>query len=259
MEFSYYPGCTLKAKGKDLEIYAIKSAEKLGVKLNEIEDWQCCGGCYSTAKDEIATKLASVRALKAAAARGEDLLTLCSACHNVIKRVNFDMQNDKIFNSRVNTYLNDGEYNGETTVIHYLEMLRDRIGFDKIKQAVVKPLTGRKIGAYYGCLLLRPSTVMAFDNPENPTVMEDLIAALGATPVKYQMRNECCGAYCTLEDKGIPAKRAEKIIVDAANKGAETLITACPLCLYNLKVNGKNKLPVVYFTELLAEALGVKE
>lgn len=259
MEFSYYPGCTLKSKGKDLEIYAIKAAEKLGVKLNEITDWQCCGGCYSTAKDEIATKLASVRALKAAKARNEELLTLCSACHNVIKRVNFDMQNDKTFNSRVNTYLNDGEYNGETNVIHYLEMLRDRIGFDKIKQAVVNPLTGRKIGAYYGCLLLRPSTVMAFDNPENPTVMEDFIKALGATPVKYQMRNECCGAYCTLENKEIPAKRAGKIIDDAKNKGAEMLITACPLCLYNLKVNGKNKLPVVYFTELLAEALGVKE
>ena len=259
MEFSYYPGCTLKAKGKDLEIYAIKSAEKLGVTLNEIENWQCCGGCYSTAKDEIATKLSSVRALKTAKERGEDLLTLCSACHNVIKRVNDDMKNDKIFNSRVNTYLNDGEYNGETNVIHYLEMLRDRIGFDKIKQAVVNPLTGRKIGAYYGCLLLRPSKVMAFDNPENPTIMEDFIKAIGATPVKYQMRNECCGAYCTLENKDIPAKRAERIIDDAISKGAEMLITACPLCLYNLKVNGKNKLPVVYFTELLAEALGVKE
>lgn len=259
MEFSYYPGCTLKSKGKDLEIYALKAAEKLGVKLNEIADWQCCGGCYSTAKDEIATKLASVRALKAAKARGEELLTLCAACHNVIKRVNDDMKNDKTFNSRVNTYLNDGEYNGETGVIHYLEMLRDRVGFDKIKEMVVKPLTGRKIGAYYGCLLLRPSGVMAFDNPENPSVMEDFISALGGTPVKYAMRNECCGAYCTLEDKNIPASRAEKIIMDATGKGAEMLITACPLCLYNLKVNGKGKLPVVYFTELLAEALGVKE
>lgn len=259
MEFSYYPGCTLKSKGKDLEIYAIKAAEKLGVKLNELKDWQCCGGCYSTAKDEIATKLASVRALKAAKERNEDLLTLCSACHNVIKRVNFDMQNDKTFNSRVNTYLNDGEYNGETNVIHYLEMLRDKVGFDKIKQTVVNPLSGRKIGAYYGCLLLRPSSVMAFDNPENPTIMEDFIKAIGGTPVKYQMRNECCGAYCTLEDKSIPQKRAKRIIDDAISKGAEMLITACPLCLYNLKVNGGGKMPVVYFTELLAEALGVKE
>ena len=200
MEFAYYPGCTLKSKGKDLEKYALLSARALGVKTDEIKDWQCCGGCYSTAKDEIATKLAAVRALKAARDEGKDLLTLCSACHNVIKRVNYDMKNDKTFNARVNAYLNDGEYNGETKVLHYLEVLRDAIGFDEIKRKVVNPLTGRKIGAYYGCLLLRPSAVMAFDNPENPTIMEDFISALGATPVKYGTRNECCGAYCTLEE-----------------------------------------------------------
>ena len=259
MEFAYYPGCTLKAKGKDLEIYALKSAEVLGVSMREIEDWQCCGGCYSSAKDEIATKLSSVRALVSAKEKNLELLTLCSACHNVIKRVNDDMKNDKDFNFKVNNYLALPEkYNGETTVIHYLEMLRDRVGFENIKQKVVNPFTGKKIGAYYGCLLLRPSSVMAFDNPENPTIIEDFIKAIGGTPVIYQSRNECCGAYCTLEDKTIPQKRAEKIIDDAMGKGAEMIITACPLCLYNLKVNGNGRLPIVYFTELLAEALGVK-
>ncbi len=257
MKFSYYPGCTLKAKGKDLDIYAKKCAEVLGVEMEEIENWQCCGGCYVTAKDEIATKLASVRALNDAKEKNQELLTLCSACHNVIKRVNDDMINDKTFNSRVNNYLKlENAYEGETTVIHYLEMLRDKIGFDKLKEKVVNPLTGRKIGAYYGCLLLRPGSVMAMDNPENPTILEDFIKAIGATPVVYQMRNECCGAYCTLEDKKIPQKRAGKIIENATSCGAEELITACPLCLYNLKVNGN--LPVYYFTELLAEALGVK-
>jgi len=258
MEFSYYPGCTLKAKGKDLDIYARKCAEVLGVTMTEIEDWQCCGGCYTTAQDEITTKLASVRALVLAKEKGNDVLTLCSACHNVIKRVNADMQNNEYFNTRVNNYLKlDENYNGETNVIHYLEMLRDKVGFDKIKEKVVNPLTGKKIGAYYGCLLLRPSDVLAFDNPENPTIIEDFIKAIGATPVIYQMRNECCGAYCTVEDKKIPEKRAEKIIKNAMDKGAEMLITACPLCLYNLKKGGKDKIAVYYFTELLAQALGV--
>lgn len=258
MEFSYYPGCTLKAKGKDLDIYARKCAEVLGVTMTEIEDWQCCGGCYTTAQDEIATKLASVRALVSAKEKGNDVLTLCSACHNVIKRVNADMQNNEYFNTRVNNYLKlDENYNGETNVIHYLEMLRDKVGFDKIKEKVVNPLTGKKIGAYYGCLLLRPSDVLAFDNPENPTIIEDFIKSIGATPVIYQMRNECCGAYCTVEDKKIPEKRAEKIIENAMEKGAEMLITACPLCLYNLKKGGKDKIAVHYFTELLAQALGV--
>ena len=97
---------------------------------------------------------------------------------------------------------------------------------------------------------------MAFDNPENPTIIEDFIKAIGATPIIYQMRNECCGAYCTIEDKSIPQKRAKRIIDNAKAQGAEMLITACPLCLYNLARNGD--MPVYYFTELLAEALGVK-
>ncbi len=259
MVFSYYPGCTLKAKGKDLDIYARKCAEVLGVTMAEIEDWQCCGGCYTTSQDEIATKLASVRALVSARENGNEVLTLCSACHNVIKRVNNDMATNEYFNTRVNNYLKlDQAYNGETGVIHYLEMLRDKVGFDKIKEKVVNPLTGKKIGAYYGCLLLRPSSVMAFDNPENPTIIEDFIKAIGATPVIYQLRNECCGAYCTLEDKNIPKKQAKKIIANAKEKGAEALITACPLCLYNLNKGGEGEMPVYYFTELLAEALGVK-
>lgn len=261
MEFTYYPGCTLKAKGKDLDLYAKKCAEVLGVEMKEIDEWQCCGGCYTTAQDEIATKLSSVRACINAREAGTDLLTLCSACHNVIKRVNNDMKESEYFSTRVNNYLasENKEYHGEVNVIHYLEMLRDKVGFDKIKEKVVNPLKGKKIGAYYGCLLLRPSTVMAFDNPENPTILEDFIRAIGATPVIYQMRNECCGAYCTVEDKKIPEKNAGKIIDNALGKGAECLITACPLCLYNLKVNGKDKMPVYYFTELLAEALGVKQ
>ena len=259
MKFSYYPGCTLKAKGKDLDIYARKSAEVLGITMEEIKDWQCCGGCYTTSQDEIATKLASVRALNSAKQTNQELLTLCSACHNVIKRVNDDMVNNKDFSTRVNNYLKlEDEYKGETKVLHFLEVLRDRVGFDVLKQKVVNPLKGKKIGAYYGCLLLRPSSVMAFDNPENPTILEEFIKAIGAEPVIYQMRNECCGAYCTIEDKQIPQKRAEKIIENAKGQGAEMLITACPLCLYNLKRNAKD-IAVCYFTELLAEALGVKE
>jgi heterodisulfide reductase subunit B len=139
-------------------------------------------------------------------------------------------------------------------------MLRDTVGFDEIKKKVVNPLKGRKIGAYYGCMLLRPSGVMAFDDPENPTIIEDFIAALGATPVKYEFRNECCGGYIALEDKKQAQKQVERILSNAAGKGAEEIITACPLCMYNLNENATaHSLPVKYFTELLAEALGVKE
>ena len=261
MKYSYYPGCTLRTKAKDLDTYARASARALGFELEEIEEWQCCGGVYPLGSDEIATKLSSVRALNEAKEKGQDLVTLCSACHHVIKRVNDDMKNVEDIRTRANNYMQLEEpYAGETNVLHFLEVLRDRVGFDELKKKVVNPLTGKKIGAYYGCLLLRPGSILEFDNPENPTIIEDFIRAIGATPVVYPYRNECCGGYIALEKKESAQRRVDAILTSAQDAGAEMVITACPLCMYNLDANAtKHVLPVKYFTELLAEALGVKE
>lgn len=258
MKVSYFPGCTLKNKAVDLDNYARKSAEVLGVTLEEIENWQCCGGVFTTSRDEVATKLSSVRALKAAQEKGQPLVTVCSACHNVIKQTNHAMQTDKEFADKANRYLAETPYNGETEVYHYLEMLRDLVGFDKIKSAVKHPLKGVKIAPYYGCLLLRPNAVMQMDDPENPQIMEDFIRAIGAVPVTYAMRNECCGGYVSVESPELAKKKSNAVSDNAKANGAEMIVTACPLCRYNLVKNG-SELPVVYFTELLAEALGVKE
>jgi heterodisulfide reductase subunit B len=213
-------------------------------------------------KDEIASKLSSVRALASAKDAGKDLVTLCSACYNVLKQVNNDVQTDETVDFKVNNYLkeDDIEYHGETKVIHYLEILRDVIGWDNVKKAVKNPFTGKKIGAYYGCLLLRPGNVLKLDDPENPQLLEDFIKAIGGTPVIYARRNECCGAYTMFEDNSIPENRSKKILANAEDMGADFLVTSCPLCRYNLLKNkGESKLDVVYFTELLAEALGLKE
>ena len=259
MKICYYPGCTLKTKAKDLDRYARASASALGIEMQEIDNWQCCGAVYSTARDEIANKLSAVRALDYAAKNGGELLTLCSACHNVIKRVNDDMKNDENIRTKANNYLAlETPYSGETRVIHYLEMLRDKVGFDEIAKKVVNPIK-RPIAAYYGCLLLRPSKVMAFDNPENPEILENFIRAIGGTPVKYPMRNECCGAYVGVRNPELPERRSGMILKSAAEKGADVVVTACPLCLYNLKKFNDTKTEIAYFTELLAEALGVKE
>ena len=150
MKVSYFPGCTLRNKAKDLDFYARECAKILGVELCEIENWQCCGGVFVTARDEIATKLSSVHALTEARDAGRPLVTVCSACHNVIKQTNYALQNDAEFANKVHNYLaqdkNPGEpYNGETTVYHYLELLRDVVGFEKLKQAVKNPLTGKKL------------------------------------------------------------------------------------------------------------------
>lgn len=258
--FTYYPGCTLRTKAKLLDDYARASAKALGIILEEPADWQCCGGAYTTAKDEIATKLSAVRTLNAAKAAGRPLITVCSACHNVIKQTNYDISRDEDMASKVNSYLGlDVPYCGEATVYHYLEMLRDVIGFDELAKKVVNPIKDKKIAAYYGCLLLRPSKALAMDDPENPSIIEDFIRAIGGTPVIYAQRNECCGGYIVLEDKSQARKRSGSVMKSAEDQGADMIITACPLCMYNLKKNSDSSLPVYYFTELLAEALGVKE
>ncbi len=260
--YSYFPGCTLKNKAVELDAYARASAEVLGFELKEIQDWQCCGGVYPMSTKEIAPKLPSVRALADASSHNQNLVTLCSACYNVLKQTNDAMTNDENTILKANNYLKqDGiEYHGETKVLHYLEVLRDVIGWDNVKAAVKNPLKGKKIGAYYGCLLLRPGNVMQFDDTENPQIIEDFIKAIGATPVIYAQRNECCGAYTVFENPAIPEKRTQAILGNAEDFGAELLVTSCPLCRYNLIKNKKNsKLDVIYFSELLAEALGIKD
>ena len=259
MIYSYYPGCTLKDRAKELDLCARASAKALGIELKELPDWQCCGAVYPQASDEIASRLSAVRALMNA----EDgkLVTMCSACHHVLKRTNCDWNSDENFRTKATNYMKpEVPYDGSTRVIHFLELLRDEIGFDELKKKVVKPLTGRKIGAFYGCLVLRPGKQMAFDDPENPAIVEDFIRALGATPVKYAYRNECCGAYVAMKDKAAAGTQVDRALHSAITAGCEELVTACPLCRYNLVQNATGeKLPVSYFTQLLAEALDVKE
>ena len=259
MIYSYYPGCTLKDRAKELDIYARASAKALGIELEELPQWQCCGAVYPQASDEIASRLSAVRALMNA--KDGKLVTMCSACHHVLKRTNYDWNQDENFRTKATNYMkSEVPYDGSTQVIHFLELIRDGIGFAELKKKVVNPLTGRKIGAFYGCMVLRPGKVLAFDDPENPTIIEDFIRALGAESVKYPYRNECCGAYVALEDKSAAETQVDRALNSAVKAGCDELITACPLCMYNLVENATaNRLPVKYFTELLAEALGVKE
>ena len=134
------------------------------------------------------------------------------------------IKTNKEFSDKVNRYMaNDGGYAGEAEVYHYLEMLRDLVGFDKVKEAVVNNLKGKKIAAYYGCLLLRPGKVMRMDDPENPTIIEDLIRALGAEAVIYARRNECCGAYVSVESPESAKRNASAIVENAKAAGLTEL------------------------------------
>ncbi|MCJ7807081.1 MAG: CoB--CoM heterodisulfide reductase iron-sulfur subunit B family protein [Clostridia bacterium] len=256
MRYRYFPGCTLKGQAKSMEDTTLAAAAALGIELIELDEWQCCGAVYPLYEDELISLLSPVRTLAAAA--GEPLVSLCSACHHVLKRAQELMQRNQDARHKVTDFL-EVEYSGEGRVLHFLEVLRDDLGFDKLAEMIKKPLEGRKIAAYYGCLLLRPSKVMQFDDPENPTIMEDLLKTLGAEVVKSPYRTECCGAYLSVTEEGVASDTVARIIDSARQAGAEALITACPLCRYNLencsREDGKEPIKVYYFSELLAEAM----
>lgn len=257
MIYDYYPGCTLKNKASVFDRSARQAAEILGATMYELPEWQCCGGVYPMAGNENAQKLPSVRALNAAKENGRDLLAVCSACYHVLKSVNYDMKNSDAVRTKINAYLElDEPYKGETRVLHYLEMLRDDIGFDSLAEKVTNPLNGQQIAPYYGCLLLRPSKIIGLDDAENPSVMEKFIEALGGKAVLYPFRNECCGGYMAAEDTRLTEKKCRDILASAKAHGAQSMITACPLCLYNLKKY--SDIPILYFTQLLCEALGIE-
>jgi heterodisulfide reductase subunit B len=272
---AYYPGCTLKTNAKNFEDSTMATAEKLGIELVEPGRWNCCGTVHSLSTDDVMHHLAPVRNLlrvvelrDAGEVDSRQVVTLCAMCYNTLKRSNavFNTDSDRRKKIRDNMYKEEKEYSGNVEVVHYLETLRE-MGWDKVKEAVVNPLTGLKVAPYYGCLLLRPRGT-GIDDTDNPTIMEDLLEALGAEPVGFAYSQKCCGSYNTVHMKEVVADLAYKILSQAEEEGAEMLITACPLCEYNLgpmqsEVEKKHpvfdSMPVVYFTQLMALAFGLGE
>ncbi|MBT9138928.1 MAG: 8-methylmenaquinol:fumarate reductase membrane anchor subunit [Syntrophomonadaceae bacterium] len=267
MRYSYYPGCTLKTMAKVYEDTALSTAKALGLSLTEVKEWQCCGALYPLNTDEIFSFFSPVRALLQARAAGEDkLVTLCAGCYNVFKRTNNAVRENRELRRKINAYLEE-DYMGEVDVVHYLEVLKNDLGFEVLAEKVKKKLTGRKLAPYYGCLLLKPRAEMGFDDVENPTIFENFLTALGATAVDYPYKTECCGSYLSMANEEVASTAVGRILNSAYKNGAEAFVVACPLCKYNLEEYQKElcevsvashpKLPVFYFTEILAEALAL--
>ncbi|MFC1887663.1 CoB--CoM heterodisulfide reductase iron-sulfur subunit B family protein [Candidatus Cloacimonadota bacterium] len=269
MILPYYPGCTLKANALHFEDSAIKALEKLDYQLQEMKDWVCCGTVFSMTSDDLMLQLSSIRNLLRAEAQDlKELIVLCSMCYNTLKRSKDFIVKDKENLKKINDfmYMEGVQYKGTIEIYQLLEILRDRVGLDKIAEQVTNPLKGMKVGCYYGCLLVRPEEY-AIDNYEAPTIMEDLVTNLGAEAKEFSFKLECCGAYQTLTKKDVSIKRVYEIIDSARKAGCDALITSCPLCAYNLDFLQKDvekeyndfiKIPVFYFTELMALSFGLK-
>ncbi len=265
----YYPGCTIKTTAQHFEISAIAVLGKLGIELDELKRWTCCGTVYSLTSDDIIHQLAPVRnLLRVKEEGGSEVVTLCSMCYNTLKRANLLVKKDIEKKDKIKDFMYKEivKYDGEVKVIHLLELLK-RIGFDRLKEQTKISLSGLKIATYYGCMLLRPEEA-AIDDIEEPTIFEDVINLTGAETVKFPYKNECCGSYQTLRRPDIVIERTRTIVNSARNAGADLIALSCPLCAYNLEAKqedvaekyfGFKKMPIVYFTQLLALAFGYDE
>jgi heterodisulfide reductase subunit B len=267
MTLAYYPGCTLKTRARNLEEPAVASMEALGLKLDEVPRWNCCGAVYSLADDDLMHQVAPVRNLiRVKKQRKTELVTLCAFCLNTLKRANLLMKQDVAKRDTLNDFIDEGiAYSGEVKVLHLLEVLRDQIGWEALSQKVKLPLHGLKAAPYYGCTLLRPREV-AIDNAEDPAILREFLHALGASPVDFPESTTCCGSYQVVSSPNDISEYARPILSSALSHGAEALVLTCPLCDYNLgraqkellkKGSGFKEMPLIYFTQLLALALGL--
>ena len=263
----YYPGCTLKTSAKNLEASAIAIAEKLGYKLVEMDDWNCCGVVASLTSDDLMHHLASLRNLIRVEEQGQDkVLVLCDMCYNTLKQTDIRMKASQSDLDTLNSFMDEeSDYKNTVKIMHFLEFLRDEVGFATLKKKVKKPLKGLRVMPYYGCMLLRPREV-AIDDAEDPRILSDLIKALGAKVVDNPYKIECCGSYRTIDQKELTSRRAKSISSYASTHDADLIMLSCPLCQYNLDVRGKeaesmydgySQLPTLYFTQLIALALGL--
>ncbi len=270
MKVSYYPGCTLKSNARNFEDSALCALKALGLEVKELERWNCCGTVYSLATDDLIHHLASIRNLiRVKEAQSDAVMTLCAMCYNTLKRVNERVKADPESLSKIHKFMDEEKvaYAGDVRVRHLLELLRDDIKFETIAKKVRRPLAGLRVASYYGCLLVRPKGV-GIDDLENPTVLDDLAGALGAKPVDFPHKTECCGAYQTVDKPESVADRAFNILSSAVRRGADVVSVSCPLCAFNLdhrqadtakKYSGFKTIPVLYFTQLLAIAMGCEE
>jgi heterodisulfide reductase subunit B len=264
MKIPYYPGCTLKSTAKNFEDTTRAVSEVLGIELLELPRWNCCGTVYSLSSDDLMHQLAPIRNLIRVQEMGYDrVTTLCSMCYNTLEQANQLVKSDPEKLEKMNSFMDTEEdYRGGVEVIHYLSLLRDTIGFEELPVKI--PLNGLTVAPYYGCLLLRPEEV-SIDNPEKPTIMTELLTALGAEVVDHPYKLECCGSYHTVDYRDVVCEKTYSILTSARKRGADAVVLSCPLCEFNLDFRQKDverelaPMPILYFSQLLALALGIDD
>ena len=265
MRYAYFPGCSLESTGKEFGESTMLVAEALGIELEEIPDWNCCGATSGHALDHRLSVALPARNLGIAESMGLDVVAPCAACFNRMKSAEVELRGNKALRDEINADLAK-PFEGKITVRSALEVFSAPEIVEQVAAKASKKLFGLKPACYYGCLLLRPPKVLGFDDAENPASMDRMMQSVGAEPVEWYFKSECCAASFGISKSEIVVKLTGDIVSNAKRHGANCIVTACPLCMTNLemrqaaagKLRGEDlTMPVFFFTELLGLAMEV--
>lgn len=273
LKYAYYPGCVAQGACRELYLSTALLTQALDIELIELKKAACCGSGTYKEDSQLLEDTVNARNIALAESLNLPLLTHCSTCQGVIghvdERLKEAQKNDPAYLEQVNGYLKKehcSPYKGTTEVKHLLWALVADYGLDKLKEKIKNKLTGLNCAAFYGCYLLRSQDNLAYDNPFQPESLENVFRTVGANPIYYKGRTQCCGwplsSYATEQS----FKMAGNHLQEAIEAGADCLVTPCPLCHLNLesrqpeieKVIGKKlKLPVLHLPQLVALYLGI--
>lgn len=259
MRFSYFPGCTDHSTSLEYGISTREVFKVLGVELIEIDDWNCCGAAATHSINHLLSLCLPARNIsKAQSLNIGSLVVPCAGCFNMLKRTENVLKNDQAKRRKIEEIV-EFQYDPSLEILALMDVLINRIGFDRIREKVKRPLSELKIACYYGCALVRHPKITQFDDPENPQYMDRLMKAIGAQPVEWSYKIDCCGADLALTHGEVVKKLVGKIVSMAEEAGAQCLVTSCGLCQANLEMRQDRNFPVFYFTELMALAFDVGE
>lgn len=265
-EFAYFPGCSLEKIASSYHKSTMATTKKLDVKLNELEDWNCCGATTYFHVDELLAYTLVARNLAMAEKQGLDVVAPCSACYKNMFFTREHLNDEPDLADHINFALEEDnlEFTGSSKVKHLLELFYQDIGAEEIRKRVTQPLEGLNIAAYYGCQILRPRK--DHEEVENPQFFEEIMSATGATPVDFAMKMRCCGGSLMISSRIAALAMVRNLLQNAVDSKAMLIATACPLCQLNLEVyqqqcnqefNTDYRIPILYFTQIIGLAFGI--
>ncbi|OFX27814.1 MAG: hypothetical protein A2Z07_06955 [Armatimonadetes bacterium RBG_16_67_12] len=264
--YSYFPGCSLERMALSYHVSTLETARRLDVELKELEDWNCCGATAYFHVDELLAYTLCARNLAMAEREGHDLIAPCSGCFKNMYFTNAHLKKEPDLAEHINAALEaDGlTFSGTIEVRHLINVFVEDVGLPEIKKRVTKPLAGLRVAPYYGCQVLRPQK--NHEDVEQPRFFEDLLSAIGATPVDYPPRLRCCGGSLIVTNRKAALAMVRDLLQSAVDQKAQVITTVCPLCQLNLECYQRHvnrvfgtgfSVPILYFTQLMGLALGV--